>query len=307
MPHVFSPQPVFFYLFCPPVSGLLTSDTGLSRKMDQEILNSLKRWFPEYTRRFRSDLAGFNKNISLKIKHTGRVHYHILKLADSLQLAASDRRLAEATALLHDVGRFRQLQRYNTFDDRVSADHAALALRVIEEEGCLARATGPEQALVRFAVGNHNKLRLPAGANPLQLFFLKLIRDADKLDIFELIVANYRQEKAGLNPAIDFGLADSPGYEQRYIDDILHNRICDNRFLKNSNDVKLMRLSWIFDLNFAYSFTRVRNTGYLANILQHLPPTRDIRRISTHLAGYLDAMARSRPLRQTGCSGTGPA
>ncbi|MCF6291202.1 MAG: HD domain-containing protein [Desulfobacterales bacterium] len=267
--------------------------------MDQKTLDSLKKWFSEYARRFGNDDADFNKNIALKIRHTGRVHYHTVKLAGSLKLAPADKRVAEAVALLHDVGRFRQLQRYNTFDDRASVDHAALALRVIEEEGALARLADPEQTLIRVAVGNHNKLHLPEEANERELFFLKIIRDADKLDIFDLIVENYQQEKAGLNPAIDFGLDNTPGYEQQYIDDILHNRICDNRFLKNSNDVKLMRLSWIFDLNFAYSFAYVRRSGYLDNILKHLPATGDIHRISSHLAGYLDAMALTAPIKGT--------
>ena len=42
-------------------------------------------------------------------------------------------RIAEAVALLHDVGRFEQYKRYGTFNDRKSVNHAALGVEIMKK------------------------------------------------------------------------------------------------------------------------------------------------------------------------------
>lgn len=256
--------------------------------MDQATLARFKKLFAHYSRGFVNGRAADDENILLKIKHTGRVLLHSSHLAASLNLPPDKQALAETVALFHDVGRFRQYRRYNTFDDRVSANHAELALEVLAEKGWLACLPEAEQALITGAIANHNKLQLPEEIEGRLLLFSQLIRDADKLDVFDVIVANYGSDHSAANPVIDFGLPDTPGYRSRYITDILNNRLCDNRFLENSNDVKLTRLAWVFDLNFAYSFAYVRRTGYIDKIINHLPPTDAIRRVADHLHAFVE-------------------
>jgi len=43
---------------------------------------------------------------------------------------------AEVIAWLHDIGRFEQFDRYRTFADAESENHAQIALRVIEKKAC---------------------------------------------------------------------------------------------------------------------------------------------------------------------------
>ena len=49
--------------------------------------------------------------------------------------AAAGHRLAWLSGILHDVGRFEQLRRYNTFIDAQSVSHAALSVSVLFDEG----------------------------------------------------------------------------------------------------------------------------------------------------------------------------
>ena len=47
-----------------------------------------------------------------------------------------ERDLAYLIALLHDIGRFEQIKRFNSFDDR-NVDHATLGVQVLFDEGMI--------------------------------------------------------------------------------------------------------------------------------------------------------------------------
>ena len=57
--------------------------------------------------------------VKLKIDHTYRVAALCARIAQSLALPPEDVDLAWLSGILHDVGRFEQLRRYNTFIEDV--------------------------------------------------------------------------------------------------------------------------------------------------------------------------------------------
>ena len=73
--------------------------------------------------------------VKLKIDHTYRVAALCSRIAESLSLPQQDIDLAWLSGILHDVGRFEQLRRYNTFMDAQSVSHAALSVSVLFDEG----------------------------------------------------------------------------------------------------------------------------------------------------------------------------
>ena len=73
--------------------------------------------------------------VKLKIDHTYRVAALCARIAQSLALPPEDVDLAWLSGILHDVGRFEQLRRYNTFIDAQSVSHAALSVAVLFDEG----------------------------------------------------------------------------------------------------------------------------------------------------------------------------
>lgn len=72
--------------------------------------------------------------VKLKIDHTYRVAALCARIAQSLALPPEDVDLAWLSGILHDVGRFEQLRRYNTFIDAQSVSHAALSVAVLFDE-----------------------------------------------------------------------------------------------------------------------------------------------------------------------------
>lgn len=73
--------------------------------------------------------------VKLKIDHTYRVAALCARIAQSLALPPEDVDLAWLSGILHDVGRFEQLRRYNTFIDAQSVSHAALSVAVLFGRG----------------------------------------------------------------------------------------------------------------------------------------------------------------------------
>ena len=76
-----------------------------------------------------------NPKIALKIAHTYRVAELCKQIAESINLSKEECDLAWLMGMLHDIGRFEQVRRYNTFVDAESVDHALLGCEILFEEG----------------------------------------------------------------------------------------------------------------------------------------------------------------------------
>jgi hypothetical protein len=120
------------------------------------------------------------------------------------------------------------------------------------------------------------------------LFYSKLIRDADKLDILRLISENYDEGGNVRNPALDIYLPDTTGCTESIIKDILNNRMADIKDVKNINDLKLLRLSWVFDINFQATFSILKRHKYLGTIISSMPEAEEVHIIEEHLEDYLN-------------------
>lgn len=93
----------------------------------------VKNTFAEYT-------SGYNATdpkIKLKIDHTYRVAELCELIARNLKLDEYETDVAWLTGMLHDVGRFEQIKRYNTFNDAQSVDHANFGANLLFKEGLI--------------------------------------------------------------------------------------------------------------------------------------------------------------------------
>ncbi len=245
-------------------------------------------WFRNYVKSFYAKNPETQENIRLKEEHTLRVCKEILRLGKALNLNEDALRLAEIIALFHDIGRFEQFTTYNTFNDQVSENHATLGLKVLKATNVLGGLTKAEQTIVYNAIKYHNVRKVPGSADKISELHSKLIRDADKLDIWHVVTNYYTERHRHRNPALELELPDTPEYSLCFIDDILNNRVSNSHDLKTFNDMKLLQLGWIFDINFTPTFFYIRERRIIEKIITALPDTEDIRKIQTHLNDYLE-------------------
>lgn len=230
-----------------------------------------KNWFDMYVKQFCTGDERIDSAICLKVKHTKNVALEILDLANSLNLDAEYCYLAEIVAIFHDIGRFEQYLRYHTYSDQKSEDHAKLGLEVITRTGVLSRLQLHGQQLVENVVAHHNRASLPQSEDRKFLLLLKLLRDADKIDILHVVTEHY----AGFsrNEAINLCLPDMPEISDKIVHSILNGTLANVQDMKTINDFKLLQVGWVFDLNFPRTYQIFKQRRYLDKLSESLPQT----------------------------------
>lgn len=261
--------------------------------MNQEKLQSLKKWFDGYVASFATPVGEDQRNINVKQDHTHRVCLHAVRIAGDLRLGPREVMLAETIALLHDVGRFPQYREYKTFDDGISVNHAAVGARVLLEGDVLRDLSKVDQDIIIRAVTLHNVFSLPAGLGGDLALFAKLIRDADKLDILRVLIEYFEQEEGSRAEAVALGLPDLPGYSKEVLSCLRRGEMARKDALATQNDFKLLQLAWMYDLNFTSSFRTVVERNYIQKIAEKLPRTDEITQAVRSVSEYVDGRQRT--------------
>jgi hypothetical protein len=252
-------------------------------------LTRLRLWFDEYVNQFASSDPCVQENMDLKAGHTRRVCSVVLDIGASLNLTTKDLCTAEAAGLLHDIGRFEQYTKYGTFMDHRSEDHAALGVKVIQKTRVLDQLSAFDSEIIMQVVGAHNRAALPAGADEQVLFFLKIVRDADKIDIWRVVTSYYRNSSRQRNHALELDLPDRPHISEPVYEALMKGRLVKMKDLKTVNDFKLLQMGWIYDLNFPRAFQIARENGYLESIRDAISfKTSRISDVYTRARSHLD-------------------
>jgi hypothetical protein len=261
--------------------------------MEKDDLIFFKKWFSAYCKSFYSPDIEDQKNISLKEHHTERVCENIVEISRRLSLDGHKTMLAEAVALFHDIGRFPQYAQYKTFRDSVSVNHGLLGAQTLLKEGVLHSLPENEQELIIEAVKFHNTFSIPQKAHNDNVFFIKLIRDADKLDIWRVFIEYYESPDKSTAPAITLGLPDIPEYSKDILPYLSQKRVVSLSQLKTVNDFKILQLSWLYDLNFTPSFQLFSERDYLSRMTSQLPQTGEIQEIARSLENFIKQRLQS--------------
>lgn len=199
----------------------------------------------------------------MKLEHTGYVQSHSKELAIELGLRDHDVFLSELIGLIHDVGRFRQFQVYKTFFDAQSEDHAKLGIKVISDTGLLNELSQTDRKIITFSILNHNKRVIAPTDDERNLLFAKIIRDADKLDIFRV-----------LSPYLE--PSDGSGINQKFVEEFNQGIQCDYSKIETEDDRKIIRLIWVYDINYSWTMKRIVEAGYIDRIIECIMPNEEI-------------------------------
>ncbi len=246
--------------------------------MKTSDLTKLKTWFSDYVAGYYTDDSSCNRAVRLKEDHTKRVCSNIVMLCKALKVSPQGMLLAETMALLHDIGRFKQYAVYGTFSDMNSENHAMLGLRQIGKHKILNTLPKDEKKLIAKAIAYHNVAVLPESEDKNMLFFMRLLRDADKLDIWKVVIDYYHEREKNPNSTIELDLPDNDTCSPEILRALLEQRLARIEDLKTLNDFKLLQIGWVFDLNFAPSFRIVQNQKHIEQIASTLPQSSEVKK-----------------------------
>lgn len=256
--------------------------------MNKEQLIKFKAWFDKFVAGFYGNDEYINANIKLKQVHSGRVCEEMLYLADQLRLEGNQRLLAETIALFHDVGRFPQFAKYQTYSDPKSVNHCLLGLEVLQKEKVLAELPDDERQIIETAIRYHGEKELPNNITGDTLLLSKMIRDADKLDIFNVVIMAYIQQRDDPdNFKLEIEMPDEPRVTPEVLEAILTGGRIDYKAIKTWNDMKLCILGWVYDVNFVATLRRLKQRRHLETIFEFLPDTPDIRKVREKILAYV--------------------
>jgi hypothetical protein len=255
--------------------------------MTNDDLTFFKNWFSNYTKSFYSGNEDDQRNIMLKVEHSCHVCENITEIGKELSLDENDMRLAEITALFHDIGRFTQYYKFRTFKDAVSSNHGLLGSKELMREGVLERIPKEEQELITTVVKFHSTIGLVTRYDERTTFFLKLVRDADKLDIWRVFMEFYESPEDERASATAHGVPDTPGYSEEIISYFKQRQLAPYSKIRNLNDFRLMQLSWVYDLHFQGTIKLLKERDYINRVAQKLPQTDEIEKTIEDLNKYL--------------------
>ena len=242
-----------------------------------------------------------NPRIALKIDHTLRVAALCERIARAEGFAEGDVELAWLIGLLHDIGRFEQVRRFDTFNDAKSVGHAALGAEVLfgprgegvdeADSSPLIRRfidDGAEDELIRLAVLLHSGYRLPDGLDERTRALCEVLRDADKVDILKVNCTCPIEDVYAVTESDMLASTLSP----ECVNYFYEHRCMPRDVRRHPADVRLAHICFAWELVFDESLQIVREQGHLAEMLRYPwkdPVTREaFAAIAAHMQAALN-------------------
>lgn len=267
----------------------------MKETVTEHDITTVKKWFFEYIESYQhTPDQELRKSLEMKRDHTLRVCDEIVSIGKALQLSSHQLCVAQISGLVHDVGRFEQYSRFKTFVDRKTIDHGLFGVEILRKNGVLSFLDHQTRELVYGAVANHNKREI-SDTLPTEIsFFTRLLRDADKVDILNVVTRHYASSSEK-NSSIELGLPDTDSVSENVINDLLAGHIVKSTDLKSVNDLKLLNMGWIYDINFVATFQIIVKREYVKKLYDVLPHYASIDRIYSQIITFINKKLEALP------------
>jgi hypothetical protein len=222
-------------------------------------IEKAKRVFAEYIRKYNPE----NGKIALKIKHIYRVADISREIALKNGFDEEEQNLAELIGLLHDIGRFEQLRIYNTFIDSKSVNHGEMGVKVLFEDGLINKFVDDRKYddIIKIAILNHNKGKIDNDVSGKTLDFCKIIRDADKTDIFYVLTTEKFEDAYEKSDISDELISDEIFREFK------EDKLIDYKQRKSPADIMVSHIAYVYDFNYYYCLKKIKDCGYIEKLV----------------------------------------
>lgn len=258
------------------------------RRWEESMIDLLKakQYFKKYTSNYDSNVP----RIQLKIVHTYHVAENARKVAKMLNLSEEEQTLAELIGLVHDIGRFEQVRIYGSFADETTVDHADKGVEVLFEEGQIRNFVEENQydKIIEKAVKNHNKFKIEDGMTDKEILHCKIIRDADKLDIFRAFLAEKLEDMVHMETNDVSKEILSP----KFFEDFKKERLLLFSDCKTNMDFLVAIIAFIYEFNFKESLKIIMENDYIHKLVKKInakdPYTREkMEKIADYAMNYM--------------------
>ncbi len=218
-------------------------------------IQKAKQTFKEYVKNY--DIN--DEKVKLKISHIERVSQITKQIAENLKLKDEDVKLAELIGLLHDIGRFEQIKNYHTFVDKDSINHGEYGVQILFEKGIIREfiKTDKYDEIIKLAILNHNRSKIEKGLTKREELHAKIIRDADKVDIFYVLTVGDKK-----------AIWESDDLSNEIITDEIYREFMEDKKINYSKrvtsaDILVSHFAYIYDFNYEFSLKIIKEKEYI--------------------------------------------
>ena len=185
---------------------------------------------------------------------------------------------------MHDIGRFEQVRLYDTFSDKISVNHGEYGVKVLFKDGLINKfkLSEKDKEIVKLAILNHNRDKIQEGLDDEQLLYAKMIRDADKLDIY------YTMCKYDFKDTFWY-----PDFDCEEISDLIMNEFKNDKKvnyadIKNNADVIVIFYAYVYDLYFETTKNILKEKNYLEKFTEKVCKNFKSEKIHTQVKEILE-------------------
>ena len=228
----------------------------------------VKEQFASYTRNYDPE----DTKIALKIAHTYRVADNCEQIAKSIGLTDEEVEFAWLSGMLHDIGRFEQVKRYNTFIDSESVDHAEFGADLLfGEEGLISDYIDDRDwdAMLEIVIRQHNKYRMDETISGKTLVFCNILRDADKVDIFRVNVETPMEEIYNVTEDVLL----TSGVSEKVMEQVRERHAINRDIMDSPAEHLIGHIALTFELVYEKSRELAKEQGYVLKMFEF--PTRN--------------------------------
>ncbi|WP_029319725.1 HD domain-containing protein [Butyrivibrio sp. AE3004] len=228
----------------------------------------VREQFASYTRKYDPS----DPKIALKIAHTYRVADNCEQIARSIGLPDADVEFAWLSGMLHDVGRFEQVRRYNTFIDSESVDHAEFGADLLFGDDNLVTGYTEDRSAdkeMEIVIRQHNKYRIAGSVTGQTLTFCNILRDADKVDILRVNVETPMEEIYNVSREVLL----TSGVSDKVMTQVREHHAVRRDIMKSPAEHLIGHIALAFELVYLKSWEIAKQQGYLYKMFDF--PTRN--------------------------------
>ena len=250
-------------------------------------------WFKDYAAAFAGKSGRLAPMLQLKLDHSRRVSAIAAGIASELGFAPNDVRAARMLGLLHDVARFSQFERHRTFRDELSFNHGTRGAAIMKKCTALSACSPADIRRIIAGIRHHNRACLPARLPAPELEFVKIARDADKMDIFYVLYDTWKSGALRRSPEIALMVNLDGGINPGALAELRRSSRVSVASIRSLADFFLLQLSWVYDLNFRPSYRLLARRAVIDRLAEVLPSTPAILREISRAREY--ARRRAQP------------
>ena len=207
--------------------------------------------YEDYFERF-TEMYLDNSNTESEHLHLYRKKYHsirvkecAIKISNMLKFTKYEMQLMELIALFHDIGRFEQFRKYNTYVDSKSENHGILGAKILRDNKVFSTLPYEDIELILKCIELHNVKDLPNNLDKKIYKFVTVLRDADKIDWLYAcanIIPNIpkREQKTFFCDN-----EKEHGIKEEIVKDIILCKSIDKRLLNTQDEVRAFGLGYI--------------------------------------------------------------